>query len=95
MCIPKHLGSLLNAASGTSPPGDLNSGGWGRAQKSAFLLSFLSSNYRWAKDNCEKQRLRVSKPDKDHLSLVGGRVTGRKNCFDIEHFVVRVKNGDV
>lgn len=91
----KASGKVVKCSFWTLPPGDLNSGGWGRAQKSAFLPSFLSSNYRWAKDNCEKQRLRVSKPDKDHLSLAGGRVTGRKNYFDIEHFVVRVTNGDV
>lgn len=39
----KHLESFLNAVSGISPPRDLNSGGWGRAQESAFPPHFLNN----------------------------------------------------
>ena len=41
---PQNLGTLLNAVPGTSPPRALNSGGWSRAQKSAFSPSFLSNS---------------------------------------------------
>ena len=39
----KHLESFLNAVSGISLPKDLNSGGWGRAQESAFPPYFLNN----------------------------------------------------
>lgn len=33
---PEHLGGLLNAASGTSPPRNLNSGVWGWVRSLRF-----------------------------------------------------------
>lgn len=42
----RPLGNLLNVAPGISPPRDLNTGDWGRAQESAFSSGFLSSSLK-------------------------------------------------